>query len=109
MHTQILLPRFKYTSIQIRRQKYSKYLRFNGNKAILHYNNLLTLPIILFLMPEYFFTLSLKKYIPGVYKQQHATHLRTPLQPITVFYGALPYIIEVIVFAQTYRYRIRTK
>ena len=45
-----------------------------------------------------------------MYKQQHATHLRTPLQPITVFYGALPYIIEVLYrlfFAQTYRYRIR--
>ena len=72
-------------------------------------DNLLKISNMLFLMPEYFFTLSLKKYIPGMYKQQHATHLRTPLQPITVFYGALPYIIEVIVFTQTYRYRIRGK
>ena len=110
MHTKFLLPGFEYISIQITRlEKNFKYIGFKGNKAFLHYDNLSKIPNILFLMPEHFFTLSLKKYIPGLYKQQHATHLRTPSQPITVFYGALPYIIEVIVFAQTHRYRIRRK
>ena len=109
MHTKSLLPGLYYISIQIRLALNFKYIRFSGNKEFLHDDNLLKISNILFLIPEYFFTLSLKKYIPGMYKQQHATHLRTPLQPITVFYGALPYIIEVIVFAQTYRYRIRRK
>ena len=106
MHTQICCLDL---NTLVRRQKYFKYLRFIEIDDFLHCDNLSKVPRLLFLMAEYFFTLSLKKYIPGMYKQQHATHLRTPLQPITVFYGALPYIIEVIVFAQTYRYRICRK